>query len=253
MAAVIGPVGVQNTDLRHGGIPVLFFPVIRLNMKKVLKGHGQVQAVIKGFERALLHGGKARKCLYILRNRKFHRQGLRLFLSCLPAVHGIDAEALDGRFLLRCQRCGDHVGGSRADHRLLLCPQKLHALFRRVRPLVKLPRQILHGKYHIPRILGELLFIYQIHRRLGKDGSQGLAVGLLGQIFHIVADQHPHALHMADSQVLLQLLFQLPGLHGKLRLLLHKDSSYTHLTSSWYSPNNLHGLLYTAFSISQEI
>ena len=43
VAAVVGPVGVQDTDLGHGGIPLLLLGEVGLNPEKVLEGHGQIQ------------------------------------------------------------------------------------------------------------------------------------------------------------------------------------------------------------------
>ena len=50
MAAVIRPISIQHTDLRHRRIPVLFLLIIILDMKEVLKGHGQVQGAVKSLQ-----------------------------------------------------------------------------------------------------------------------------------------------------------------------------------------------------------
>ena len=42
MTAVVGPVGIQHTDLCHGRIAFLFIFIIILNMKKILKGHSKI-------------------------------------------------------------------------------------------------------------------------------------------------------------------------------------------------------------------
>ena len=43
MAAVIRPVGIQNTDLRHRGISFFLIPEIVLNMLKITECHGEIQ------------------------------------------------------------------------------------------------------------------------------------------------------------------------------------------------------------------
>ena len=47
VAAVIGPVGVQHPDLRHGRIPLLLIPEIILDVQEILEGHGQVQRSVQ--------------------------------------------------------------------------------------------------------------------------------------------------------------------------------------------------------------
>ena len=47
MAAVIGPVRIQDADLRHGRVSLLLVPEIVLNMLKILKGHGKVQGIVQ--------------------------------------------------------------------------------------------------------------------------------------------------------------------------------------------------------------
>ena len=49
MTAMVRPVGIKYTDFRHRGIPAFFLCIIRLNMKEILKGHGQIQGIIKIF------------------------------------------------------------------------------------------------------------------------------------------------------------------------------------------------------------
>lgn len=76
-------------------------------MKEVLKGHRQIQGVVERLKLRLRRGGKALKGLNVLRDLKLRHQGGRLVLPRLPAVHGVDAEALDGLLLLRGQGRGD--------------------------------------------------------------------------------------------------------------------------------------------------
>ena len=43
VTAVVAPVGIQHTDLRHGWIPLLLTSEIILNMEEILEGHCKVQ------------------------------------------------------------------------------------------------------------------------------------------------------------------------------------------------------------------
>ena len=47
MTAVIGPVGIQHADLRHGRITVLFSSEIVLDMLEILEGHGKAEGIVK--------------------------------------------------------------------------------------------------------------------------------------------------------------------------------------------------------------
>ena len=48
VSAVVGPVCVQHPDFRDGRVPVFFLFIVCLYVEEILKGHGQVQRVIKG-------------------------------------------------------------------------------------------------------------------------------------------------------------------------------------------------------------
>ena len=49
VTAVVGPVGIQHTDLCHGRITLLLVFEIVLNVKEILEGHCKVQGTVKLF------------------------------------------------------------------------------------------------------------------------------------------------------------------------------------------------------------
>ena len=61
MTAVIGPVGIQHTDLGHGRITLLFVLKIILDMLEILEGHSQIQGTIQFFKYVLIHIAEIRQ------------------------------------------------------------------------------------------------------------------------------------------------------------------------------------------------
>ena len=49
MTAVIGPIGIQYTDLGYGRITFFLTLEVILDVKKILERHGEVQRVIQFF------------------------------------------------------------------------------------------------------------------------------------------------------------------------------------------------------------
>ena len=83
VAAVIGPVGIQHPDLRHGGVSVLLPLEIVLDMLEVLEGHGKPERVVELPQLLLLQILKAVKYDDIGRLVKLCHQRLRLLHACL--------------------------------------------------------------------------------------------------------------------------------------------------------------------------
>ncbi len=77
MAAMVGPVGVKDPDLRHGRIPALFLLIILLDMTEILEGHGQTQRVIKLLQVFLVKICEIGEDTDIFRILIFHDQSFR--------------------------------------------------------------------------------------------------------------------------------------------------------------------------------
>ena len=80
MPAMVGPIGIQHPDLRHGRIPFLFVPEIILDMQKITERHSQIQRVIQRFQLRLAHAAEALKDLDVCRILKYRHQSIRLHL-----------------------------------------------------------------------------------------------------------------------------------------------------------------------------
>ena len=113
MTAVVGPVGIQHTDLCHGRISFLFVLKIILNMKKILKGHSKIQGVIELL--SVLSSGiswKPSKIFTSSGSSKCSYQCLRLLHACFSGVHRVDAMVLDRLKLFVGDVSFNDIGGS---------------------------------------------------------------------------------------------------------------------------------------------
>ena len=95
MTAVIGPVGIQHTNLRDRGIPVLFICKIALRMLKIRQTHRQSQILQHGFKVILAHGDKAIDHVHMIRHTIIHGERLRLVHGSFARIHTVDAVVLD--------------------------------------------------------------------------------------------------------------------------------------------------------------
>ena len=84
VTAVVRPIGVEHSDLRHRRIPVLLIPKIPLDVLKILERHGKTQRIVELPQIVLRHIRKAVKAPHIRRLPERLHQRLRLLQSCLP-------------------------------------------------------------------------------------------------------------------------------------------------------------------------
>ena len=171
MTAVIGPVSIQHTDFRHRRVSVFFRLVVILDMQKIFKSHRKSERTIQFFQICLCHICKSVKNLYVRRLFKYRDQGLRLLQSCLSGIYRIDTVVFHSLKLFLCQRSLDHIGCCCTDHRILIFFDKPDTLLRRIRSLIKLSRQIFHGKYMISFLMRKFFQIKIIYRKLRKHAS----------------------------------------------------------------------------------
>ena len=236
MAAVIRPVGIQHTDLRDRGIavhlPVKISVEVAADKLKIRIGHCKPERIIKRTELFLRHGIKSRQNLHILRNRMLDGEGLRLLHAGLSRIHRVDAVTLDaGKLLIRYIPLKD-ISHCCADGRRLMLVDKLQALHRGIRALVKLSRNRLHAEHTRSLRNVDCLMIENIDRRLGEYGPFRQREHLIRNILHIVPDQLPDLTDSRHAEKVADVLLQCAGSPAVGLLLLHIDSPYTHAISS---------------------
>ena len=224
MTAVVGPVSIQNPDLRHSRISLFLPGKIILNVKKVFKSHSQTQRVIQTFQFRLRHGNKTCKYLYILRLFELCHQCFRFFQSRFSGIYRVNAIVFDRVKLFLADASLNDISGGRAYDRLLIFFQKFHTLNSGIRSLVKLTRKILHRKSSAALFYGKTLLIQRVHRRLGKHGPAGGLEYFLGNILHIIADQNADLLQAPDPQIAAYLMGQILGRPCKGIFLFHIHS-----------------------------
>ena len=145
MAAVIGPVGVQHADLCDAGVPAFAAEVVPTE-GRVVRIHGETIVLHKGLEPGPVELTEARERCHMRGDIEGERKGLGLFQRGLPSLNGVDDISLDGSQVLVGQGAVERVDLGGPDLRPLSLGEKLDALCSRVRTLVELPRQILHGE-----------------------------------------------------------------------------------------------------------
>ena len=230
VAAVIRPVRIQHANLRHGRVALLLAAEVLLDEQKVAERHGEVQGIVQILEGFFVHVAKSVKNLNIFRHRKLGNQRLRFRLVGLSGVHGVYAVSADSGELLVGHLAREHVRRGAPDDWLLRVVKKLHALLRGVGSLVELSRQILYGKYAIPLFYREFLLINVVDWRLGKNGSEGLFIGFLTDVLHIVTHENTHVRKRFQAEILANLACKLLRAYRERRLLLHINTSdQTHI------------------------
>ena len=128
MAAVVAPVGVNDAQLRHGGVAVLLIGKIMLAESKILQAHGKAHGVIIPLQLLRIPGNKAAYPCNAGRDVCLLLQCLGLFQRSQAAFYRVDQVGFDFLHLPGRNISGDsyHTGGHHSGP-LPLCEQ-LHAL-----------------------------------------------------------------------------------------------------------------------------
>ena len=232
VAAVIGPVCVEYTDLCDRGIALFLILKIFADELEVRKCHRKIQRLIEFLEIREVHGAEICKNLNIVRLRVDSRECLRHGLIRLAGVDRIDSVLHELLKILIGDLTDEHIGRCGMDAGILLLIQESDALLCGVRSLVELTRQVLNGKDAVRSLLlRKLSFIYIIYGRLREHSARSLLKCLICYIFYIIADKDPHILHTFNVQIMLCFVQEIVCLDGKFRLLLHVNSS-DHFVSS---------------------
>ena len=120
MATVIGPIGIQYTDLRHGRISLLIIVEIILNMFKIFECHGKSQRFVQRFQAAFVHISETIKNSNISGIIIHRDQSIRLLHAGLSGIYRVDTVRFDlGKFFVG-HLSFDHISHSGTDHRFLV-------------------------------------------------------------------------------------------------------------------------------------
>ena len=170
MTAVVGPVGIQHTNLGHGRISLLITAEIILDMQEILKGHSQTKGIVQLTQFSLFHITETVKNRHISRIIIYSDQSLRLHQICLPGIYRVDTISFDFRKFFVRDITYQQISNCCLDDRLFILIQELHTLYCRICSLVELTGQKFYGKYSAAfRNLNGFL-IQIIYRRFRKYG-----------------------------------------------------------------------------------
>ena len=190
VAAVVRPIGVDHPQLGDGGVPVLGAEVIPAETQ-VIQVHGQAVVGHHGGQAVLVQLPEAVEGGHRLGDSVVHGQGVERLQRGLPRLHGVDEVLLDGSHLFRRQLPGEVVDPGGADQGALPLGEDLDALGGRIRPLIKLAGEVLHGKEDAPLREG---IRHQVQLGLRQDGPDAVVKELRRDVLHIVAVEQPQPL-----------------------------------------------------------
>ena len=228
MTAVVGPVGVDHTDLGDGRVSVFRLEVL-LAERDVIGIHGKTEVFHHLCQLFPVFGDEPIHRLHGLRQVHLHGQGLRQFHGRLTGFDGVDDVLLDlGEFFIG-DVTGEQVDLRGADARTVALERELDALLRGVRPLVELTGQVLDREDTVRAFRHFLVEVVDL--RLGEDCLAGEVEGLLRQVLRVVAVQDADIRHALDAEEAVDVPLQRIGLISKSFFFLNKNS----VNHSWSS------------------
>ena len=196
VTAVVGPVGVDDLQLGHGGVTVLGAEVVTAEAQ-VVQVHGQTIVCHHGCQTILVQVTEALQGGHGLGDLIGHHQGLEGLQGGLAGFHGVNEVLLDGCHFVAGQVANQLIDTGGADQRTVALGQDLDALGGGVCTLVELTGQVLHSKDDaaLRQGVGD-----QVQLGLGQDGLDAVIEQLRGDVFHIIPVEQPQALQGFDPE-----------------------------------------------------
>ena len=170
MTAVVGPVGIQHTNLCHGRISLLITTEIILDMQEILEGHSQAKGIIQLAQLSLFHLTESVKDRHICRVIIYGDQSLRLHQISLPGIYRVDTISFDFSKFFIGNIAYKQIGNSSLDDRLFILVQEFHTLHCRICSLIELTGQEFYRKYSAAFRNLNCFLIQIIYRRFRKYG-----------------------------------------------------------------------------------
>ena len=226
MPAMVRPIGIDHTKLRHRRVPVLGIPKIFLAKGQILQGHGEAHRPVIVFQFLAVPAYKALYPSHIRRNLRLHVKAFRLIQGSDSGFHRVHQIGLDFLKLLvgNIPLDSHHPGGQHL--RALPLGQQLDALSGGIGPLVVLAGQIFHSEHPVALRRRKFLIIYLVHIRLRKDRPSCLLELLLRKPRNIVTIQITQVLNRGHPKIFSQIRHNMARFDIKARFLFHKDSDY---------------------------
>ena len=233
MPAMIGPVGIYDQKLRHGGISFFFFGKIFMYMQDIRLAHGKSHLFSILFKPGLIHFDKSLYLGHIIGQSGFHLEGKGLFVIRLPGIHRVYAVFDDLAKLLFCYISVKGIDPGELDNGLCFGLYYPYALGGRIRPLVILAGKIL-GCEHLGIIsCRQFLMPVVIQRRLGKNRRYDHFICILVYSLDVIPVNEPQRGKPFHMEILLQIFHEGLCFCVESGFFLHIDPSY-HLSSFLY-------------------
>ena len=201
MAAVIRPIGIDQTNLGNGGIALFLIFEIALTELYVVKIHRQRIFFKECAQLILAHADEALDRLHRGRNIELFGQSLGLAQRSLAALDRVDDIMLDSVKLGVGQIAGKNVYAGGTHCRSVLIGYQLYALCAGIGALVELSGEILNGE-NLVAVIDRQLVINDIALRLGKNRILCLSKDFARDAFDIIAVEHPQTGQRGDHQIL---------------------------------------------------
>ena len=224
MTAVVGPVGIEHSDLGHGRITLDGLEELLCKLD-ISIGHRQAPGLTE-FGKLFFR----LRCKTIDRRNggryiKYIFQSFRLIHRSFTALYRVDQVFRDRFLLVICNGSVEHDHAGNTYQRFFLLCQDLAALGSGVCTLVILARQGF-DRQHISRTgCIDRLIIDIIDRRLRENDVFSEFILFIRQTGYIVSVEDPHALDRFYTDIGLDVLHQTGRLDSEFLLLLRKDSS----------------------------
>ena len=221
VAAMVGPVGVDDADLGDGGIAVLVLKIL-LAKRDVRLVHGKAALGDEGGEAGLIELAEAVDDLDGLGLGNILGKGFGELERGQARFDGIHHVALDGLDVLVGQLAVQDIDLGGADGGSLALGDELDALAGGIRALVELAGQELHGERG--DAAGGQLVVGEVHLGFGEHGGDAGAEQVLVRAFHVVTVNEAQGVEPLYAEDGDELAFKLLRLYIKAGFLLHVDA-----------------------------
>ena len=209
VAAVVGPVGIDDAQLRDRRRAVLRVAEIRLAELQILEAHGEAHLVHERLQSGVVETVELLEHLDVRGRRHLHLERRGLLEGGLTALDLVDAVRLDLVKSLAIHIADDDDDARRADLGAFLGRHELHALRRRVCRHIVLAGQVLHREHAGIGEMRQLLLIDDVDGRLRENDGFHLFVLLVAESLDIIAVDDAHGLEACEAERLRQVVAKL--------------------------------------------
>ena len=222
MAAMVAPVGVEDAELRLGGIPPFGAEVMR-HLAEVVRVHGEAMGLAEGLIAALGQVAEARQVLQRLHVALLPEVQDGQVL--LPAFHGVDEVGPDLRQRLFGSVVSENQQPRAADPDVGRRVDEVDAGDGGGGTLVELAGNVFHGDVFLP-LQGETVGD-GVRGQLSEYAVTALLQQRVGKAVQVVHLDEPEGGEL-QGQVLVELREETGRLHPECFPFLYKDASSLH-------------------------